>query len=154
MTYSHLVGIWLVGICWVTTIIVIIIVIITIQERTLEQGKGSSSGSAFHLFFWNVKFIQRELKENFAKCSFTNLWHVSFHPNSVYDVYNVYDVYECLRCTRRAEINGLATEGESLEDSAGAAGSESNFVSNHSYWELVDEIYIYLSVLIKTPYCI
>ena len=36
---------------------------------------------------------------------------------------------------RRAEINGLATEGQSLEDSAAAAGSESNFVKNHSYWE-------------------
>jgi len=34
---------------------------------------------------------------------------------------------------RRAEINGLATEGQSLEDSAAAAGSESNFVKNHSY---------------------
>jgi len=34
---------------------------------------------------------------------------------------------------RRAEINGLATEGQSLEDSGAAAGSESNFVKNHSY---------------------
>jgi len=33
---------------------------------------------------------------------------------------------------RRAEINGMATEGQSAEDS-GAAGSESNFVKNHSY---------------------
>jgi len=34
---------------------------------------------------------------------------------------------------RRAEINGLATEGQSLEDCGAAAGSESNFVKNHSY---------------------
>ena len=45
------------------------------------------------------------------------------------------NVHKCLWMYRRAEINGLATEGQSLEDSAAAAGSESNFVKNHSYWE-------------------
>jgi len=34
---------------------------------------------------------------------------------------------------RRAEINGLAALGQSAEDSGAAAGSESNFVKNHSY---------------------
>ena len=36
--------------------------------------------------------------------------------------------------SRRAEINGLAALGQSAEDSGAAAGSESNFVKNHSYW--------------------
>merc|ERR1719384_1624686 len=34
---------------------------------------------------------------------------------------------------RRAEINGLAALGQSAEDSGAAAGSESNFVKNHTY---------------------
>ena len=127
-----------------------IIIIIIILMFNINSGKDIGAGQSEFLRLVLSYFLKRHIFQNSAQLEFLYFGHIQLFLiklatwqrwDKKVHIWDTSHFTQFMARTqtinsfshRRAEINGLATEGQSLADS-GAAGSESNFVKNHSYW--------------------